>query len=52
MANGNALIFHMRHLMAEHLIDEAHATGHIHPGAIGNGNACTFLTAVLQGIKP
>ena len=51
MANSNALILHVRDLMAENLIDEAHAARHIHPGAVRDGDARAFLPAVLQGIK-
>ena len=51
MADGNALILHVRDLMAEYFIDEAHAARHIHPGAIRDGDAGTLLPAMLQGVE-
>ena len=51
MTDSDGLIFHVWHLMAEHFIHQAHAPGHVHPGAIGDSDTGTFLPAVLQGIQ-
>ena len=51
MADGDALVLHVRNLMAEYFVDEAHAARHIHPGAVRDGDAGALLPAVLQGIE-
>ena len=52
MADGYALILHVRHLMTKHLIDETHTTGHVHPGSVSQRNTRTLLAAMLQRIEP
>ncbi len=51
MADGDVLIFHVRQLVAEDLIDEAHATRDVHPRAIRQRDAGALLPAMLQGIE-
>ena len=51
MADGDVLIFHVRQLVAEDLVDEAHAARDVHPRAIRQRDAGALLPTMLQGIE-
>ena len=51
MTDGNALIFHMGHLVTEDFVDKPHAPRDIHPSPVGNSDARALLSTVLQRVK-